>query len=302
MFHEDYIYDEKTIMTNVNDLPFKSTGKTEKKKGWESLFPSKPKEDDENDQGDALPNVSNGESVQGDIRIKEGKTKPPKPYTEGQLINMMKTCGKLVNDETDSDVLKEIEGLGTEATRGGIIERIKQQKYIEIKKNVATVTEKGKIMCEAIEGTLLASPTMTAKWESYLNKIGNGDGSQDVFIDKITQFINKIIQDVPEQINSSKVTQQIESEKENRGIAKCPSCGHQIEDKGKFYGCTGYKDGCKVTLPKKWAGKTISKTMVKSLCEKGSTNKLKSFKNKKGNSFDAKLILNNENQLDFNFN
>lgn len=237
----------------------------------------------------------NNDSVQSDIRIKEGKTKPPKPYTEGQLINMMKTCGKLVDDETDSDVLKEVEGLGTEATRSGIIERIKQQQYIEIKKNVATVTEKGKIMCEAIEGTLLASPTMTAKWESYLDKIGNDEGSLDV-------FINKIIQEVPEQLNSSNVTQQIEAEKENRGIAKCPSCGGQIEDKGKFYGCTGYKEGCKITFPKKFAGKTLSKSMVKTLCEKQTTNKLKGFKSKNGNSFDAKLILNEENQLKLEFN
>lgn len=300
MFHEDYIYDEKTVITDVNELSFKSTGKTEKNKGWKSLFPPKSKEGAENDQEDALPNVSNGESVQGDIRIKEGKTKPPKPYTEGQLINMMKTCGKLVDDETDSDVLKEVEGLGTEATRSGIIERIKQQQYIEIKKNVATVTEKGKIMCESIEGTLLASPSMTAKWETYLNKIGNNEGSKDIFIDKITQFINKIIQEVPDQINSSNVMQQIESEKENRGIASCPSCSGQIENKGKFFGCSGYKHGCKVTFPKKWAGKNLTNTMVKSLCEKGATNKLKGFQGKNG-KFEAVLTLNNESEIKFDF-
>ena len=44
-------------------------------------------------------------------------TQPPKPFTEGQLINLMKTCGKYVEDSEDTDILKEIEGIGTEATR-----------------------------------------------------------------------------------------------------------------------------------------------------------------------------------------
>lgn len=170
MFHEDYIYEETTIITDVNGLEFKTTGKVEKDKGWKALFPTRDQKKGE--ETAMLPEVVQNEKVNAAVSIKEGKTNPPKPYTEGQLINMMKTCGKFIEDDEDVEVLKEVEGLGTEATRSNIIERIKEQKYIEVKKNIVSVTDKGKVLCEAIEGTLLASPSMTAKWETFLKKIG----------------------------------------------------------------------------------------------------------------------------------
>ena len=87
------------------------------------------------------------------------------------LIPMMKICGKTVENEEEIEILKEIEGLGTEATRSRIIEIIKKQQYIEVKKNIVNITDKGKILCQSIEGNLLSSPSMTAKWETYLKKI-----------------------------------------------------------------------------------------------------------------------------------
>src|SRR5690625_5459701 len=76
----------------------------------------------------------------------------------------METAGKLVESE-NGEKLEEIEGIGTGATRAGIIERIKEHGYIEIKRNTVHVTEKGKLLCEAVKGTLLASPTMTRSEE-----------------------------------------------------------------------------------------------------------------------------------------
>lgn len=305
MFHEDYIYEETTIITNVNDLEFNSTGKTEKEKGWKNLFAVEEKK---SDQTVVLPHVSINEQATVDINIKEGMTKPPKPYTEGQLINMMKTCGKLIDNEEDVEILKEVEGLGTEATRSGIIEKIKQQKYIEVKKNIVSVTDKGKILCDAIDGTLLASPSMTAKWESFLKKIGEGKASQDQFIDQTIAFINKQISDVPEKLNAISITTNIAKTEESKHIAKCPVCkkGFIEERKTKqgksFYSCSNYKEGCRMSFPKTYSGKTLSKTVIKQLCEKKETGKIKGFKSKKNNkTFDAKLKLNNELNIQFVF-
>src|SRR5699024_3309205 len=133
MFHEDYIYEETTIMTHVNDFLIKTNRKVEKDKGWKNLF---PKKEEKKEEKEVLPTVEQNEKVKSDIGIKEGKTKPPKPYTEGQLINMMKTCGSKVENDEDVEILKEVEGLGTEATRSNIIENIKQREYIEVKKKI----------------------------------------------------------------------------------------------------------------------------------------------------------------------
>ena len=130
---------------------------------------------------------------------------PPKPYTEGQLIAMMKTCGKLVEDKEETDILKEIEGLGTEATRSGIIETIKKHGYITVSKNIVSITAKGRVLCEAIEGNLLASPSMTAKWEAYLRKIGNGEGTGEHFLGNIAKFIAKLLEEVPRQLEAKPI-------------------------------------------------------------------------------------------------
>src|SRR5690625_7784956 len=91
-----------------------------------------------------LPLMEKGQACQVDVEIAEGKTKPPKYYTEGQLINVMKHAGKDVDDETLQHTLKESEGIGTEATRASIIETLKRQMYIDVRKKKVNVMEKYK--------------------------------------------------------------------------------------------------------------------------------------------------------------
>src|SRR5699024_12518615 len=119
-----------------HELPI-LTGKTDRDLGWKALCPTNKKE-----QEDKLPPLQQNEPVQSKIDIHEGKTTPPKPYTEGQLITLMKTCGKFVEDEDELAILKEVEGLGTEATRSSIIETIKKHGYIQVSKNIVSITDK----------------------------------------------------------------------------------------------------------------------------------------------------------------
>ena len=298
MFHTDYLYTETKVTTDVNGLPFFTTGKTERDLGWKALFQRSKEDKDE----PALPPLRMQETVQSNIGIKEGKTMPPKPYTEGQLIAMMKTCGKLIEDKEETDILKEIEGLGTEATRSGIIETIKKHGYITVSKNIVSITEKGRVLCQAIEGNLLASPSMTAKWETYLRKIGNGEGSGQHFLDNISKFIAKLLDDVPKQLEAKPIdaTKVPPRQSKSRGsyqaveVAPCPACktGMILARKG-FYGCSNYKNGCKQTFPGIFLKKKLTPAQVKLLCTKGKTNTIKGFTANNGNQFDASLALEN---------
>lgn len=304
MFHADYIYEETKIITDVNGLEFHTKGNTEKSKGWKEIFKNNKNNDDgeKMDSINALPSVKNQEKVVSVVDVKEGLTTSPKPYTEGQLIGMMKTCGKSVENEEDMAILKEIEGLGTEATRSGIIETIKAQKYIEVKNNIVSITNKGRIMCKAIEGSLLSSPTMTAKWESYLKKIGKGEGSKEAFIKQAIQFVTKLVEDVPKTIKSTAISSLIQEDQQSKYIVKCPTCknGH-ISDRKTFFGCTAYSEGCKTTFPKKYLGKTLSEAQIKLLVEKKTTNLIKGFKSKQGNKFDAFIILKDDKSIGLKF-
>lgn len=296
MFHNDYIFTETIILTDVNGVEFRTRGRIEKEKGWREISLEKSNRKDR-----VLPDVSKGEDVQAGLGIQKKQTSPPKRYTEGQLIDLMRTAGKFVETESDEQ-LEEIEGIGTGATRSNIIERIKSHGYIEIKNNLVYVTKKGEILCKAIEDSLLASPTMTAKWETYLKKIGSGAGDRNTFISSTLKFIKNQIKNVPRTFNNSQIDKIIDSEIKSNSVAKCPSCSGYIVNREKFYGCTGYVNGCKVTFPKKLASKNITKTIVKTLCEKGRTNKLNGFTNKKGNKFKTALVLDDEFNIVFDFN
>lgn len=300
MFHHDYEYDEKTILTDVKNIEFKSVGKTELVKGWRELFAG---DKEPSHREEVLPVVSKGEIVQSQIAIMEGTTTPPKPYTEGKLITMMKTCGKSVEDETEIEVLNSVEGIGTEATRSGIIETIKKHGFIEVKKNIVSLTPKGELLCRAIEGTLLSSPSMTAKWEIYLKKIGRGEGSAKHFIDSIGKFIYQLIAEVPNKINTITINaDQFATNAKAKDIVTCPTCKvGKISLRKKFYGCSEYKNGCKQTFPERLLGKKLTEKNIRDLCTSGKTAEMKGFKAKSGKQFSAALQFV-EGKIEFAFN
>lgn len=310
MFAEPYEYEETTILTQVGQADFKATGKVPTKAGWKALFETKTKKDKEET---ILPKVATGQAITANLNADKKLTKAPVPFTEGTLITAMKTAGKTLDDEEAQSILKDSEGIGTEATRANVLDVLKKRGYLLTEKNKLHVSEQGITLCKAVElEPLLTSPEMTAKWEVALKQISQKQRTQENFLGQIQKFIQKLLTEVPEQMQKSEsLTQQVATQKTAESEAKkdaeigiCPICKHgKIVDKGKFYGCTNYKaeQPCKFTLPKKWSDKTLPKTAVKDLITKGETTKLKGFKSKKtGKKFDAKLTIK-EGKLSFDF-
>ncbi len=300
MFEKPYIYDETTIENNVNDILFKTTGKVEKAIGWKKFYKNEKKTKHTKEENQTLPSVREGDSVVSHFYAKEGKTQPPKYYTEGTLITAMKNVGRDAEDEENKAILRETEGIGTEATRANVIETLKKQDYIRLQRNDILITPKGETLCAVIQHDEIANAAMTATWEKYLKKIRNHEGTQEAFLNSITNFIHHLIQKVPGTFENSGVKAYAEKSEAETGIGMCPQCQKDIIDKGKFFGCTGYRDGCTFTLPKKWSGKTLTKKNIKDLLAKQETSLIKGFKSKKGTSFNAKLKLVN-NKLAFDF-
>lgn len=300
MFETDYKYDETTVTVDIKTVPFISKGKVILDKGWQRLEYGASKKSDKETTSE-LPLVKKGELVEADLNTSEGFTSPPKTYTEGTLITAMKTCGKELENEEEKEILKATEGIGTEATRANVLETLKKQNYIEIQKNNVTVTQKGEILCQAVENTLLSSPEMTAKWETYLKKIKNEDGTQQAFLDSIQKFIAHTLDSSAQVIEKSDWSTHTKSinHLSQKTIGKCPVCGQMMTDKGKFYGCSGYSNGCTFTLPKRYVGKTLSEATLKKLLDTRETQLLKGFKKKTGQTFSAALILTEDNKLLF---
>ena len=289
IFEQPYQYEETTIITEAQTTEFKTTGKVEIDKGWKRLYQDESKKEKPEKE---LPKVSKGEEFNASVTKKQGKTQPPKYYTQGTIITSMKNIGRSVEDEENKEILNEAEGIGTEATRANILDTLKRQDYITIKSNNIYVTEKGKTLCEVVKEDEISDVNMTAQWERYLKKIKNNQGIQEAFLSSIERFIEHLIDKVPKTFRNSNIKEHAQAIQEEKIVGTCPECGESIVDKGKFYGCTGFNENdCKFSLPKKWSKKTIPKINIKQLIEKGETTEIKGFKSKKGHKFNAKLKL-----------
>lgn len=292
--YEKSVYEYTTVTTLVDGrATFLSKGKVQLAEGWRKVIPA-----NEKDGEPELPLLEKGETgIVKKVNVKESKTQPPKRYTEGQLITLMKTAGMHIEDKELEKVLDETEGLGTEATRAGIITMLKSRKYIEIKKNLVYATAKAKILIHAIGKELLASPEMTAKWEQRLKEIAEGKANAKQFIDMTNKMITHLVTETTKQavewsfdreVTETFVPRQFKKSAP-RKLGNCKFCDGNVIDKGTFYGCSNYqKTGCSFTISKKILGKTITQAQLKKLLTDGVTDQIQGFKSK-DKEFNAKL-------------
>ncbi|WP_346200711.1 DNA topoisomerase III [Caldifermentibacillus hisashii] len=292
--YEKSVYEYTTVTTLVDGrATFLSKGKVQLAEGWRKVIPA-----NEKDGEPELPLLEKGETgIVKKVNVKESKTQPPKRYTEGQLITLMKTAGKHIEDKELEKVLDETEGLGTEATRAGIITMLKSRKYIEIMKNLVYATAKAKILIHAIGKELLASPEMTAKWEQRLKEIAEGKANAKQFIDMTNKMITHLVTETTKQavewsfdreVTENFVPRQFKKSAP-RKLGNCKFCDGNVIDKGTFYGCSNYqKTGCSFTISKKILGKTITQAQLKKLLTDGITDQIQGFKSK-DKEFNAKL-------------
>lgn len=291
MFANDYIYDETKVETNVNDLMFYSTGKVEKNRGWKSLFNKAEEKSEEENKDSQLPPLEEQETVEVKVEQTEGKTKPPQPFTDGQLIAMMETAGKTLDEKEDQDILKETKGIGTEATRADIIQTLINRDYVKVSKNRYYVTPKGEMLCTAVQNTLLSSPTMTAEWEKRLKEIGKGQASKEQFIGMIQKFIEKELSLIEDKKNNAQVGNLADEVKSANTIGKCPNCDNgEINKQGKVYKCTH----CEQVFFSNFFKKKLSEKQIKEIVLNGKTKKKLKLPKKNGGSYEAYLTLEDD--------
>ncbi|MFE8695770.1 DNA topoisomerase III [Cytobacillus sp. FJAT-53684] len=293
---------EYTTVTTLVDgrAAFLSKGKVQLEEGWRKVIPPFEK-----DKEPLLPSLQTGEK--GNVmkaEVKESKTQPPKRYTEGQLITLMKTAGKHIEDKELEKVLMKTEGLGTEATRAGIITMLKDRKYIDINKNLVYATPKAKILIGAIGSEILASPEMTAKWEKRLKDISEGEASPKQFMEQTNKMISHLIEASVknagewafDEEDKNSFTPAKSKFKRPTQLGKCKQCNGQVVDKGSFYGCSHYsKTKCNFTISKKILSKSITQKIVKQLLKDNETDIIEGFTNK-DKSFSAKLSWDDKEQ------
>ncbi|NBV92022.1 MAG: DNA topoisomerase III [Flavobacteriia bacterium] len=197
VFYPECKVSNTTVMGQVDELTFKTTGKQILDKGWRVVY-------DELDSASAkkaeteervLPIFKEGETGPHEPFVHQGKTSPPKPYTEATLLRAMETAGKLVEDEEMRELMK-VNGIGRPSTRSAIIETLFKRKYIEKKKKNLYATETGMHLIHIIKNDLLKSPELTGQWEHKLRMMEKGQYDPSQFKAELYKMVRELTDQV----------------------------------------------------------------------------------------------------------
>ncbi|ECF8073987.1 DNA topoisomerase III [Salmonella enterica] len=226
---------------NTGGQLFRTTGNVVVVAGWKTLFtePSQTKQipadgNDDKEVASRLPPLQAGQTcrVQG-AEEKLLQTKPPVPYNDGTLIAAMTNAASFVTDAALKKVLKENAGIGTEATRAGIIDTLVKRGFLVREKKALHSTPTGRDLVSALPSAL-TSPGLTALWEQLLDEVAAGRVSLEAFMAKQNAWVVQLV--------SQGISQPLAMQAPPG--PPCPECGGRtVQRQGKngvFFGCVNY--------------------------------------------------------------
>ena len=286
-------YAEAVLEAYCQGEAFSAKGRTILSPGWKGVAKEVEKSSDEKDEGRLNLTGSEKEGAELSVlggSIKAGKTTPPKSYTEDTLLSAMEKAG---SDEIPDEA--ERKGLGTPATRAGIIEKLVRIGFIDRRGDGKTKflvpTHKGESLITVIPEEI-QSASMTAEWEQKLLQVERDQYESERFMDEIENEIRHLIETY-EIISDAEVLMR----PAYAPIGKCPRCGGDIVEKNKGFFC-GNRE-CRFAL---WKENrffdSLSKKLTKQIAEQLLTSgraKLKKCRSvKTGKTFDATVVLSHK--------
>ena len=295
---QPHAYAETAVTVACAGAEFTARGKTVKRPGWRALDAAyraalKNAEPDKEAEDKALPELVEGQTLPlSGAAVKEGKTTPPKHFTEDTLLSAMETAGK---DDMPYDA--ERKGLGTPATRAGILEKLVSTGFLERKKSKKTVQlmpSHDAVSLITVLPEQLQSPLLTAEWEHRLSEIERGELSPEDFMAGISVMLRELVGTY----QVIKGTEYLFSPP-REVVGRCPRCGGEVAELQKGFFCQ--TESCKFAIWKnnKWwemKHKQPTKVIVTALLKEGRTHVTGLYSEKTGKTYDATVVLEDDGQ------
>ena len=291
---EPHLYEETAATLVCAGQEFAAKGKTIQRPGWRKLDAAyhaglkNAPEPEERPEEKTLPELSEGQSLSvSNASVKEGKTSPPKHFTEDTLLSAMENAGK--EDMPDT---AERKGLGTPATRAGILEKLASTGFLERKKSKKTVQLMPSRDARSLITVLpeqLQSPLLTAEWEYRLGEIERGELSPEEFLSGIYAMLRELAATY----QVVKGTEYLFSPP-REAVGRCPRCGGEVTESQKGFFCQS--ETCRFAIWKdsKWWSakkKQPTKAIVAALLKDGRARLTGCYSEKTGKTYDADVLL-----------
>ena len=296
---QPYIYAETSVTVECAGAAFTAKGRTVKHPGWRALDAAyranlkNAPEPDKEAESKELPELTEGQSLPlTDAAVKEGKTSPPKHFTEDTLLSAMETAGK---EDMPEDA--ERKGLGTPATRAGILEKLVSAGLLERKKSKKTVQlmpSHDAVSLITVLPEQLQSPLLTAEWEYRLGEIERGELSPEDFMAGISAMLRELVGTY----QVIKGTEYLFSPP-REVVGRCPRCGGEVAEMQKGFFCQD--ETCRFAIWKNnkwWAAKKKqpTKAVVAALLKDGRARLTGCYSEKTGKTYDATVVLEDDGQ------
>ena len=281
---ESYRFRETVAVISCGDHTFTAKGKIVENTGWK-IYNEKEQTDK------VLPELADGDELKvASSEIKEGTTKPPAHFTEDSLLSAMEVAGA---KEMPDDA--ERKGLGTPATRAGIIEKLIATGFVErkkAKKTVSLIPAHSGISLITVLPEQLQSPLLTAEWEHKLKMVEHGELDADAFMAEISRMVSDLVKTYSV-IKGAEVL--FPSGRDV--IGKCPRCGGDVTESKKGFFCE--TNDCRFGLwrdNKFLTGKkiTMTKKMAATLLKDGKIPVKGIYSEKTGKTYDATLVMSDD--------
>lgn len=212
IFYPPAVYQKVAIVTKIKEESFFSSFKVLAEEGYLKVAGNLAKKKAKTNNADSPDDGQNDGQMEADVNffekiktlkkgmslpvqaldIKEGKTSPPKRYNSGSLILAMENAGQLIEDEELRAQIKG-SGIGTSATRGEILKKLFNIKYLSLNKKTQIVTPSmlGEMVYDVVQNSIrsLLNPELTASWEKGLNYVAEGDITSEEYMQKLDHFI-----------------------------------------------------------------------------------------------------------------
>ena len=282
---EPYRYAETTVTVECGGHIFTAKGKTVLAPGWRIY--------EQTEAGKMLPELAEGQTLTvAAAAVQEGRTTPAKHFTEDTLLSSMETAGA-----KDMPEDAERKGIGTPATRAGILEKLVSSGFAERKKvrkitnllPTATGTALITVLPESLQ-----SPLLTAEWEQRLKQVERGDLSPEDFMDGIAALLRELVRSY-KPVPGAEVL--FPSDRE--AIGKCPRCGRSVTESPKGFFCEDRACGFALWKNSKFFSakkKQLTKFVAAALLKDGRVKLTGCWSEKTGKTYDATVILNDDGE------